>query len=158
MSIKDDSYYQDSAERMLAEIHKEVQDLWQEVHELYSIIVDLNQKCMKGGQKMKMEEMIANVEQWAGERGILDKATPIDQFEKTMEEIGELKDDLDLQKDGNEIKKAIKDDIGDITVTLIIQAKMQGLGFAECLEWAWNEIKDRRGEMRGGQFVRNKEV
>jgi hypothetical protein len=158
MSIKDDSYYQDSAERMLAEIHKEVQDLWQEVHELYSIIVDLSQKCMKGGQKMKMEEMIANVEQWAEDRGILEKATPLDQFDKTMEEVRELEDHLDEQYlEGCTDKLSIKDDIGDITVTLIIQAKMQGLSFTDCLAYAWNEIKDRRGEMRGGQFVKEVE-
>jgi NTP pyrophosphatase (non-canonical NTP hydrolase) len=103
---------------------------------------------------MKMEELIANVEQWADERGILEKATPMDQFEKTMEEIDELRESLELQASGDEIRGAIKDDIGDIAVTLIIQAKMQGLGFAECLEWAWNEIKDRQGKMVDGQFVK----
>ncbi len=103
---------------------------------------------------MKMEELVANVEQWAEERGILEKATPMNQFEKTMEEIRELEGNLDSQSLGYTDKMGIKDDIGDITVTLIIQAKMQGLGFAECLAHAWNEIKDRQGEMRDGQFVK----
>jgi hypothetical protein len=112
----------------------------------------------KGGRKMvSMEDLVQNVEQWAEDRGILEKATPLDQFEKTMEEISELRESLELQQGGDEIQGAIKDDIGDITVTLIIQAKMQGLGFSECLEWAWNEIKDRQGEMRDGQFIKEVE-
>ena len=102
---------------------------------------------------MKMEELVAKVERWAEDRGILEKATPMDQFEKTMEEVRELEENLELQRDGGK-GGSIKDDIGDITVTLIIQAKMQGLGFAECLAHAWNEIKDRQGEMRDGQFVK----
>ena len=106
---------------------------------------------------MTVDELIANVEQWAEDRRILEQATPMDQFDKTMEEIRELEEDLELQKDGHEIQGAIKDDIGDIAVTLIIQAKMQGLGFAECLEWAWNEIKDRQGKMVDGQFVKEVE-
>jgi NTP pyrophosphatase (non-canonical NTP hydrolase) len=110
---------------------------------------------------MNMEKLVANVEQWAEERGILAEATPLDQFDKTMEEVGELEEDLELQQSGDDIKKnlkgSIKDDIGDITVTLIIQAKMQGLSFTDCLAYAWNEIKDRRGEMRGGQFVKEVE-
>ncbi len=104
---------------------------------------------------MKMEELIANVEQWAEDRGILEKATPMDQLNKTVEEVVELVASLDMQKAGYEVQGSIKDDIGDITVTLIIQAKMQGLNFADCLAHAWNEIKDRKGEMRGGQFVKS---
>jgi len=104
---------------------------------------------------VSMEDLVQNVEQWAEDRGILEKATPMDQFEKTMEEIRELEGSLDAQSLGYTDKLGIKDDIGDIAVTLIIQAKMQGLGFAECLAHAWNEIKDRRGEMRGGVFVKN---
>ncbi len=100
---------------------------------------------------ISMEDLVKNVEQWAEDRGILEESTPLDQFDKTMEEIRELEGNLDSQSFGYTDKMGIKDDIGDIAVTLIIQAKMQGLSFTDCLAHAWNEIKDRRGKMVDGQ-------
>ena len=45
--------------------------------------------------------------------------------------------------------------MGDIMVTLIIQAKMQGLSLEECLESAYNVITKRTGRMINGQFVKD---
>lgn len=108
-----------------------------------------------------MKELIKKVENWAKEKGILDNATPIDQFEKTLEEVNELKGNLFKQRDvessgfvfENDI---LKDDIGDITVTLIIQCKMQGLDFIECLQEAYDVISKRTGKMVDGKFVKDK--
>ena len=47
------------------------------------------------------------------------------------------------------------DGIGDSFVTLIILAKQLGLEPAECLEAAWNEIKNRTGKTVNGVFVKN---
>mgnify|MGYP001814076701 CR=1 FL=1 len=52
----------------------------------------------------------------------------------------------------------IIDAMGDIMVTLIIQAKMQGLKLEECLESAYNVISKRTGKMINGQFVKDIEV
>jgi len=48
------------------------------------------------------------------------------------------------------------DAIGDITVTLIIQAEMQGLDFQDCLQAAYDVISKRTGKMIDGQFVKDK--
>jgi hypothetical protein len=41
-----------------------------------------------------------------------------------------------------DVKEQIKDDIGDILVTLMIQCKIQETSFMECLNIAWEQIKD----------------
>ena len=67
-----------------------------------------------------MKQTIQLVEQWAEEKGILSKATPLTQAVKTQEEVNELYHAI-LDDNRDEIKDAI----GDIMVTLIIQCKMQ---------------------------------
>lgn len=111
-------------------------------------------------------ELEALVIAWATQKGILLHGTPIAQFEKTVEEILELRESLDAQalgfrnfqnsKGENVItKEQIKDDLGDILVTIIIQAEMQGLKLTECLEIAYNVISKRSGKMIEGQFVKD---
>lgn len=118
-----------------------------------------------------MKELINNVIQWANNKGILEHATPLTQFEITQEEVGELEEHLEMQRLNEnvnrknlshaqyreakkKIKAMIKDDIGDITVTLIIQAKMQGLDFEDCLREAYEVISKRKGAMIDGKFVK----
>ena len=95
---------------------------------------------------MKLEKQI---EQWAKDKGILDKATPIAQALKTLEETTEL-----LTAINNNDRAEIIDAIGDIMVTLIIQCKMQDLSLEECLQSAYNVISKRKGKRINGQFVK----
>lgn len=53
-------------------------------------------------------------------------------------------------------KPEIKDAIGDIAVTLILQAHMHGWTLGECLESAYQVIKDRKGKMVDGVFVKER--
>ena len=96
-------------------------------------------------------ELEAAVENWAEEKGILSKATPIKQAMKTQEELTELMNAI-LDNDRDEIIDAL----GDVMVTLIIQAKMQNLSLEECLESAYKIISKRTGKMINGQFVKDK--
>lgn len=57
-----------------------------------------------------------------------------------------------------EVKNKIKDAIGDIFVTLVIQSEMHGFSLNECVAKAWNEIKNRKGQMIDGQFVKDEGV
>lgn len=98
-----------------------------------------------------MTELIEKVKQWADDKGILSKATPLRQQEKTEEEVQELRDAI-----AESNLPEIKDAIGDITVTLIIQAEMQGLDFQDCLQSAYDVISKRTGKMINGQFVKDK--
>ena len=45
-------------------------------------------------------------------------------------------------------------DNGDSFVTLIILSMQLGLHPSECLEAAWNEIKDRKGKTKNGVFIK----
>lgn len=88
--------------------------------------------------------------EWAENKGILQKATTAAQANKTMEECQEL---IDAIKDDN--REEIADALGDILVTIIIQAKMQNMSLLECLEGAYNVIAKRTGKMVNGQFVKD---
>jgi NTP pyrophosphatase (non-canonical NTP hydrolase) len=95
-------------------------------------------------------ELECAIEQWAEDKGILANATPIKQAMKTQEELTELCNAI-----LNDDKEEIKDAIGDIMVTLIIQAKMQGMTIEECLNAAYDVISKRTGQMINGQFVKD---
>ena len=115
---------------------------------------------------MNYKELERLVEQWAQDKGILDKATPLTQHDKTQEEVDELLLALTNQAQNIdtyinpkgvmcETDYEIKDALGDILVTIIIQAKLQDLNLIECLESAYNVISKRTGNMINGQFVKD---
>ena len=87
------------------------------------------------------------IEQWHIDRNLIDGATDKDQVCKLIQEVGELSDNVCKQKD-------IADDIGDIMVVLINIAKRNGLSIRHCLEVAYHDIKDRKGKMVDGIFVK----
>lgn len=90
-----------------------------------------------------------SVLQWAADRNILKGSTRKDQMTKLVEEIGELAGGIAR---GNEAM--VKDSIGDALVVLTILAEQSGTSIAECLSLAWNEIKDRKGKMVDGIFIK----
>ncbi len=96
-------------------------------------------------------ELQALVIAWATQKGILDKGTPLAQCGKTFEEVEELETAI---LDGD--KAEIIDALGDILVTIIIQAEMHGLNLIECLESAYKVIENRKGVMKNGHFIRDK--
>jgi len=95
-------------------------------------------------------ELEVAVESWAKDKGILSKATPMAQALKTLEETTEF-----CRAVNTNDREEIIDSMGDIMVTLIIQAKMQNLKLEECLESAYNVISKRTGKMVNGQFVKD---
>lgn len=99
---------------------------------------------------MKYEELEIKVLEWAKDKGILDKSNPIKQIVKTQEELTETLIAL-VDKDEAEIK----DGIGDMLVTIIILSKLCNFTPTECLEAAYNVIKERSGRMIDGLFVKD---
>lgn len=87
--------------------------------------------------------------QWASDRNLLEGSTRKDQMVKLMEEVGELAAGI---AKGNE--PLVKDSIGDALVVLTILAEQSGTSIEECLGLAWNEIKDRKGKMVDGIFIK----
>lgn len=94
--------------------------------------VDLYDKCIR---------------QWHHDRNLIDGATDKDQFMKLMQEAGELSDNICKQKD-------CRDDIGDMIVVLINIMERNGYSMEECMAQAWNDIKDRKGRMVDGIFIK----
>ena len=88
--------------------------------------------------------MIAN---WHHDRNLIDGATDKDQFAKLIQEAGELSDSICKGKD-------VSDDIGDMIVVLINIAERNGLSIEQCLATAWDDIKNRKGTMSGGVFIK----
>ena len=168
-----------------------------------------------------IQELVPLIQEWAKERGIFEKSTPLDQLLKTHEEVGEL-----IKACYDNDKPAIQDAIGDTMICLInycyfieldaikkikqavelslseldiisqvievyrslgrlISINMSNEGeklskpseirvfsiayclheiallenttLEECLNIAYNEIKNRTGKMINGKFVKNEE-
>lgn len=99
----------------------------------------------------KYYQLMDKIENWAKERGI-DTSDPKAQMTKVIEEVSEL--NSALHKDD---KEGIIDGIGDVQVTLIILSMQLGLNYENCLEHAYNEIKNRTGKKVDGIFVKDEQ-
>lgn len=99
-----------------------------------------------------MDRLIKAVELWSIERN-LDQADSKAQFIKTVEETGEIASAL-----ARDDKEELIDGIGDVIVTLIILAQQNDLTIEGCLKVAYDEIKDRKGEMRNGTFIKEEDL
>jgi len=93
-----------------------------------------------------------DIREWAEARNLIEGATTHAQMVKLMEEAGELASGIAR---GNE--ELIKDSIGDCVVVLTILAKQCNMSIEECIEHSYNEIKDRRGVMKNGVFIKEEE-
>ena len=89
------------------------------------------------------------IRDWAVERGIYHKGDSHTQYIKLMEEAGELAQAL-LKND----KAEVIDAIGDIVVVLTNLARLKNLNIEDCIDSAYNEIANRKGEMINGTFVK----
>ena len=87
------------------------------------------------------------IRKWAKVRGIYEKGDPITQYCKLQEEAGELAKAL-LKNNEPEIIDAI----GDIVVVLTNLSYQKGYLIEDCINSAYNEIKDRKGKMENGTF------
>lgn len=88
--------------------------------------------------------------QWGEARKIVQNSTPMAQATKTQEEVNEL-----FEAIGAGDPAAMKDAYGDILVTLIMGCATADIDLVDCLELAYNEIKDRKGYLNAdGVFVK----
>jgi len=91
-----------------------------------------------------------NIRAWAKQRGLYDKGDVKTQYIKLQEEAGELAKAI-LKNDEPEIVDAI----GDIVVVLTNLAHLQGLAIEDCIESAYDVIKNRTGKMKNGTFEKD---
>lgn len=135
----------ESAEKETAPVNKEG---------LHSVSKDLDSAItfLKVANLGGMSALVSLVRQWGTDRNITGpnaKATVHTQFEKLREEFMELEDAI-ARNDQHELIDAV----GDMTVVLILLAELAGVRFETCLVAAYEEIRNRKGAMIEGCFVR----
>ena len=91
-----------------------------------------------------MNNLITRINQWADERN-LKQADPKIQWMRITEEVGEIRDVLLKPTKFTEPQAALKDAIGDTLVTIIVLAHQE-------------EIKNRKGKMVNGTFVKEEDL
>ena len=87
------------------------------------------------------------IRQWAQDRNLIEGSDLKSQFVKLIEEAGELANAIGKK---NDIEFA--DAIGDMFVVLTIMAAQNRMHIEDCIDGAWQEIKDRKGKMIDGIF------
>jgi NTP pyrophosphatase (non-canonical NTP hydrolase) len=96
-----------------------------------------------------LDELAAAILQWGIDRDFPNGATAGGQVNKLFEEGGELSGAVTRNK-----VPMIVDGIGDCFVVLCMIALTTGVDLRECIAAAYDEIKDRKGTMIDGKFVR----
>ena len=90
------------------------------------------------------------IRDWAEERGLYANGDPKTQALKLVEEVGEtcraiLKEDYEEVVDG----------IGDCVVVLTNLAELMDISIEDCIAAAYDEIKDRTGQMENGTYKKD---
>lgn len=97
-----------------------------------------------------LDTTVPLIRKWATDRNLIEGATSQAQTVKLFEEGGEVAHAVARgDRDG------LKDGIGDMIVVLTILAAQNGLTVEECVAAAYDEIKDRKGRMVDGVFIRD---
>lgn len=97
---------------------------------------------------MTTDDLINRVILWGKDRHI---DNPLMQMVKVQEETGEVAHELAR---GHWNSDELKDALGDSFVTLIILADILGFDLRDCLDYAYSEIKGRKGTTVLGGFVK----
>jgi NTP pyrophosphatase (non-canonical NTP hydrolase) len=103
-----------------------------------------------GGMTL-MENLIDKIIKWHKDRNLIEGSTDKDQVLKLQQELGELSDSVCKKKD-------MKDDLGDMMVIMLNIMKRNNITMEDCLSVAYNDIKDRKGKMIDGIFVKETDI
>lgn len=98
------------------------------------------------------EDITELIKKWAIERD-LQSGNPKAQMVKLLEEAGELAEGINKNK-----QDLIIDSIGDVYVVLVILCMQLGLDINDCIKAAYEEIKDRKGKLVNGLFVKEEDL
>ncbi len=100
--------------------------------------------------KTNGKNVFDRIRAWAKERNMYTQGDIKTQLIKLYEETGELSEAV--LKDN---KQDTIDAVGDIVVVLTNLAEHLGVGIEECIEHAYDQIKNRKGKMINGTFVKD---
>ena len=96
----------------------------------------------------ELEQLVAD---WHEDRNLIEGSTDAAQMHKLIEEVNELDQDV---HDGYDLR----DELGDVLVVLINIATRNGFTLRQALEVSYKKIKDRKGQMRNGIFVKEEDL
>jgi len=119
---------------------------------VFSPISNYGQFIEKEKENMDIQKTTKLIKQWAEDRSLA-TADPNKQALKLGEEFGELCQGL---AKGN--KALAIDSIGDMYVVMTIMSMQLGVNIEDCVAIAYNEIKDRKGKMINGVFVKESDL
>ncbi len=97
--------------------------------------------------------MFDKIREWSNERNITRGATKHAQITKLMEEMGEMSSAITRGS-----VDQIKDEIGDCVVVLTIIAAQHDLSIEDCIKVAYNKIKDRKGKIVNGIYIKEQDL
>lgn len=100
--------------------------------------------------KPNYENLQPQVANWFNDKGLINKDNSTKQLCKVIEELGELSSAILKENKEEEL-----DSFGDVFITLIGLAEMREVNLLECLEMAFNVIKNRKGIVKNGTFVKD---
>ena len=98
------------------------------------------------------EDITELIKKWAVDRNVVSGDVKA-QMVKLLEEAGELAEGINKNK-----KDLIVDSIGDVYVVLVILCMQLGLDINDCIKVAYDEIKDRKGKLVNGLFVKEEDL
>ena len=161
-----DGYEVESEPRYTVEF-KGIDDNYKEMPYNHGIFIDtvkLSRRWLLGSIS-RLEEptydgipaLIDKINEWADSRGLKQADSKI-QWMRITEEVGEIRDVLLKPTKFTEPQAALKDAIGDTLVTIIVLAHQLDLDVTECLSIAYEEIKNRKGKMVNGTFVKKEDL
>ena len=100
---------------------------------------------------MSYADIEMKIIQWSEARRIIPNATPQSQLLKLVEELGEL-----AAAEARNHMPGITDSVGDVMVCLVNYCALRDIDIVQCMEWAYDEIKDRKGHLTPeGIFVKS---
>lgn len=91
--------------------------------------------------------------EWAKERKLYENSEPKDQTIKLIEELGELSRAILHNNIGKQI-----DSVGDMLVVMINLCYQLNINPEYCLYKAYEQIKDRKGKMENGTFIKEEDI
>lgn len=105
---------------------------------------------------MKLKNEFAPIREWASERGIYESGDPKTQALKLVEEVGELARAV-IKEDLPEMEDAMGDSVVVLVNLAVLIAQKYGTkkGLEDCINQAYEVIRNRKGVMANGSFVKS---